>query len=114
MTVIRPFSPEQERALINMRQRYEAWIDAERALFALPYDLRRKKVGAYEYLYEIDDRSGNGTSLGAWNEDREAQFNAYRVTKADAIAQEHAAQYLLRPAVVTHYVTAERENAADA
>lgn len=92
MTVLKPFSSEQERALINMRQRYEAWIDAERALFALPYDLRRKKVGAYEYLYEIDDRSGNGTSLGAWNEDREAQFAAYRATKADAKVRRDSAK----------------------
>ncbi len=95
MTVIRPFSPEQERALINMRQRYEAWIDAERALFALPYDLRRKKVGAYEYLYKIDDRSGNGTSLGAWNEEREARFDAYRVIKADAKARRDGAKAAL-------------------
>jgi hypothetical protein len=95
MTVLKPFSSEQERALINMRQRYEAWIDAERALFALPYDLRRKKVGAYEYLYEIDDRSGNGTSLGAWNVDRESQFDAYRATKSDAKARRDTAKEAL-------------------
>src|SRR5690606_41487649 len=59
----RPFSPEQERALINLRHRYEGWIEAERELASLPYDLRRKKVGQYEYLYEIFDRSGNGKSL---------------------------------------------------
>ena len=43
MPVIEPFSDEQARALINLRQRYDAWIAAERELFALPYDLRRKK-----------------------------------------------------------------------
>ncbi|MEZ5710324.1 MAG: GSU2403 family nucleotidyltransferase fold protein [Blastomonas sp.] len=81
MAVIQPFSAEQERALINMRQRYDAWIDAERELYAMPYDLRRKKVGEYEYLYEIFDRSGNGTSLGAWDDEKQAQLEAYKAEK---------------------------------
>ncbi|MXO67155.1 GSU2403 family nucleotidyltransferase fold protein [Altericroceibacterium endophyticum] len=84
MSVIQPFSAEQERALINLRQRYEAWIDAERELFRLPYDLRRKTVGAYEYLYEILDRSGNGTSLGAWDDDKQERFDSYRAAKQSA------------------------------
>lgn len=81
MAVIQPFSAEQERALINMRQRYEAWIEAERELYALPYDLRRKKVGDYEYLYEIFDRSGNGKSLGAWDEEKQSQLEGYKAAK---------------------------------
>lgn len=84
MSVIRPFSPEQERALINLRQRYEAWIDAERDLAILPYDLRRKKVGQYQYLYEIYDRSGNGKSLGAWNYAKQRLFEDYREKKQSA------------------------------
>ena len=79
--MISPFSPEQERALVNLRQRYDAWIDAERDLTTLPYDLRRKKIGVYEYLYEIYDRSGNGKSLGAWDEDKKRQFDGYREQK---------------------------------
>ena len=82
MTVIEPFSAEQERALINMRQRYDAWIDAERELYAMPYDLRRKKVGGYEYLYEIFDRSGNGKSLGAWDDEKERKLAEYKEAKA--------------------------------
>lgn len=82
MAVIQPFSAEQERALINMRQRYDAWIEAERELYAMPYDLRRKKVGEYEYLYEIFDRSGNGKSLGAWDDEKEVQFEDYKAAKA--------------------------------
>lgn len=81
MAVISPFSSEQERSLINLRQRYDAWIDAERDLTALPYDLRRKKIGEYEYLYEIYDRSGNGKSLGAWDNDKQSQFDEYREQK---------------------------------
>ena len=82
MAVIQPFSAEQERALINMRQRYDAWIEAERELYTMPYDLRRKKVGEYEYLYEIFDRSGNGKSLGAWDDEKQTQLEAYKVEKS--------------------------------
>ena len=82
MAVIQPFSAEQERALINMRQRYDAWIVAERELYSMPYDLRRKKVGEYEYLYEIFDRSGNGKSLGAWDDEKQTQLEAYKAEKS--------------------------------
>ncbi|OBX20169.1 hypothetical protein A9995_00020 [Erythrobacter sp. QSSC1-22B] len=84
MPTIKPFSSEQERALINLHQRYEVWIAAERALGALPYDLRRKKVGEYEYLYEINDRGGNGTSLGAWDNKKARMLALYRKEKAAA------------------------------
>ena len=82
MAVIQPFSAEQERALINMRQRYDAWIEAERELYAMPYDLRRKKVGDYEYLYEIFDRNGNGKSLGAWDDEKQSQLEEYKAAKS--------------------------------
>lgn len=82
MAVIQPFSAEQERALINMRQRYDAWIEAERELYTMPYDLRRKKVGDYEYLYEIFDRSGNGKSLGAWDDDKQSKLEEFKAAKA--------------------------------
>lgn len=81
MTLI-PFTDEQARTLVNLRQRYEVWRDAERAWRALPYDLRRKRVGDYEYLYEIHDRSGNGTSLGRWDEAMAQRFDTYRAEKA--------------------------------
>jgi hypothetical protein len=81
MASLRPFSDEQARALVNLRQRYEVWRDAERAARALPYDLRRKRVGEYEYLYEIRDRSGNGTSLGRWDDDAQRRFDSYRDEK---------------------------------
>lgn len=81
MSSIKPFSDEQSRLLVNLRQRYEIWLSAERQLAALPYDLRRKSVGGREYLYRIIDRSGNGKSLGAMNPDQEAQLMDYRSTK---------------------------------
>src|SRR5690242_18580095 len=84
MANLQPFSDEQARALINLEQRYQVWTEAERALAALPYDLRRKDVGEYSYLYEITDRSGNGTSLGRWSPETEARLTAYKQTKAEA------------------------------
>ncbi len=82
MPAIKPFTDEQARALVNLRQRYEVWIEAEQALFGMPYDLRRKNVGGRDYLYEITGRSGAGTSLGRWDEDKAARFADYRSEKA--------------------------------
>lgn len=81
MNPIRPFSDEQSRLLVNLRQRYEAWMAADKALGALPYDLRRKTVSGLVYLYEIADRSGNGKSLGPLNEALQARFDGYRAQK---------------------------------
>lgn len=81
MHSLKPFSDEQSRLLVNLRQRYETWISAERDLAGLPYDLRRKSVGGREYLYRITDRSGNGKSLGPMDADLEAQLANYRAAK---------------------------------
>lgn len=82
MVQMTAFSDEQARALINLRQFYETWRDAERAARALPYDLRRKTINGREYLYEIFDRSGNGKSLGRWDEAAADRFENYRAEKA--------------------------------
>lgn len=80
--IVTPFTEEQARALVNLEQRYQVWMEAERALHALPYDLRRKEVSGRFYLYEISDRSGNGKSLGPWSDEFEAKLDAYRTQKA--------------------------------
>ena len=92
MAVVQPFSAEQARALVNLRQRYEVWIEAERALAAMPYDLRRKRVNGRDYLYEIFDRGGNGASLGAWDSEKQARFDTYRERKAAAKARRDGAR----------------------
>lgn len=81
MLRIKSFSDEQSRLLVNLRQRYETWVSAERDLSALPYDLRRKSVGGREYLYRITDRSGNGKSLGPMDPELETQLADYRTAK---------------------------------
>lgn len=95
MTAIKPFTDEQARALINLAQRYEVWIEAERALATLPYDLRRKTVSGRTYLYEIADRSGNGKSLGAWDEEKAERFERYRSDKAAWKARRDGARQVL-------------------
>jgi hypothetical protein len=82
--VVSAFSDEQARTLINLRQRYEVWIEAERSLAALPYDLRRKQVSGHSYLYLINDRSGNGKSLGPWSDEQAERLETYRAQKEDA------------------------------
>lgn len=95
MAATNSFSDEQLRTLINLRQRYEVWIEADRALFKMPYDLRRKTVSGRAYLYQIFDRSGNGKSLGIWNPEREQQFNEYKEKKAVLKAQRRGAREAL-------------------
>ena len=80
---VRPFTAEQARALINLRPRYEAAIEAERGLATLPYNLVRKRVADREYLYEVIDRANNGKSLGPMSPDLERQLADYQAAKAD-------------------------------
>ncbi len=84
MSAIQPFSDEQNRLLVNNRQRYEVWMAAEQELAAMPYDLRKKTVTGLTYLYEIFDRGGNGKSLGRWSDAAEAQFADYHARKSAA------------------------------
>lgn len=82
MAAITPFTDEQARVLVNLEQHYKVWIETEQLLASVPYDLRRKESGGRTYLYEIQDRSGNGKSLGPWSPEQEAKFTAYRENKS--------------------------------
>ena len=77
-TTVTPFSDEQTRLLINLEQRYEVWIDAERRLAALLYGMRWKTSAGHDYLYEIRDRQGNGKSIGPRSPETEATLADYR------------------------------------
>lgn len=82
MATVIPFSDEQARLLINLRQRYELWMAAEQMLTSMPYDLKRKLINGNYYLYEVFDRIGNGKSLGRWSDDAARQYDEYRVAKS--------------------------------
>jgi hypothetical protein len=89
--VIDIFTDEQARALVNLAQQYDVWMQAEQVLHALPYNLVRKQVAGHAYLYEITDRRNNGRSLGRFDTAAEARYDEYRSTKADARARRDAA-----------------------
>ena len=93
--MIEAFSDEQARALVNLEQRYDVWMQAERALRRLPYDLRRKTVSGRDYLYRIEDRSGNGVSLGPWSPEAERTFTTYQADKAAAKARRETSRAAL-------------------
>jgi hypothetical protein len=82
-----PFSDEETRLLVNLEQQYEVWIEAERTIFKLPYNLKWKTVAGKDYLYEIIDRTGNGKSLGSRSSANEAAFENFRATKNAAAAR---------------------------
>src|SRR3546814_20644232 len=87
MLTVRPFSDEQARLLVNLRQRYEVWMAAERTRADLPYDLRRKHISGRDYLYRIFDRGGNGQSLGPMPPEREVEFEHYHARKQALMGQ---------------------------
>jgi hypothetical protein len=83
VTIVRAFSEEQARVLINLHQQYEVWMEAEQALASIPYNLIRKQVNDYAYLYEVKDRVGNAKSLGPWSDEQSARLETYRTEKAE-------------------------------
>jgi hypothetical protein len=57
------FNDEQLRTAVNLAQRYDAWIVAERETFELDaYKLRWKEISGRRYLYRFEGTSGK--SLG--------------------------------------------------
>ncbi len=96
MPIVRPFSDEQARTLVNLRPRYEALIEAEGALARLPYNLVRKRVGEREYLYEVIDRLNNGKSLGPMTPELEQRLTEYQATKQDLQQRRNTALELVR------------------
>jgi hypothetical protein len=93
-----PFSDEQARALVNLEQRYQVWMEAEQNLQAMPYDLRRKEVAGRAYLYEIFGRDGNGKSLGPWTAENAAAFADYHGRKSAAKERRDTSRPLLTEA----------------
>lgn len=78
---IEPFNDEQVRIAINLEQHYEVWIDAERALAALPYGMKWKHINNTDYLYALSDRVGNGKSLGPRSPETEEIYAGYLADK---------------------------------
>jgi len=84
LSTITPFSDEQLRLLVGLRQHYEVWMQATQALATFPYHMRWKTIGGRDYLYRDRDRSGSGTSLGPRTEDTKSIHERFRTGKAEA------------------------------
>jgi hypothetical protein len=84
MSVI-PFNDEQLRAIINLQQHYDVWMEAEQSLAKLPYGMQWKTVNGRQYLYEIRDRAGNGASRGPRSLENEAAYDDYHTSKTDLV-----------------------------
>lgn len=78
-----PFTDEQSRALGNLAQHYDNWLSYCRRFKPLPYGMAWKRIAGNDYLYELRDRLGNGTSLGPRSAANEARFEAFRREKDD-------------------------------
>jgi hypothetical protein len=87
IAIVKAFSDEETRVLVNLEQQYEVWIEAERALGALPYNLKWKSVRGKDYLYKVIDRVGNAKSLGPRSAENQAVFESYQSDKATAGAR---------------------------
>lgn len=81
------FSDEQLRVAANLAQHYDQWMEAERALAALPYGMHWKTVAGHNYLYQVADRAGNARSLGRRSPDTEQTLARYREAKEDLNAR---------------------------
>lgn len=95
MQWVKPFGDEQARALVNLRARYAALIEAERVLAGLPYNLVSKTVDGRAYLYQVIDRGNNAKSLGPMTAENAARLEGYRAEKADWKARRETARALV-------------------
>ena len=73
------FNAEQLRLIGNLEMQYDATLSVARSLRQLPYHLKWHPSSGKEYLYQIRNARGDGTSLGP------------RSAKTDAIKNEYAA-----------------------
>ena len=89
-----PYSNEQARIAENLALVYEALVSTMRQQPEPVQRLAWKRVGNGEYLYQIRDRVGNGTSLGPRSEATEARWAAYVQARASFQAQEEQLRVL--------------------
>lgn len=67
------------RLAANMETRYDAWLQASRAI--ADGRLQWKTSGGHDYLYRIIDSKGNGTSLGPRSPATEAMMESFQNAK---------------------------------
>lgn len=75
------FDDEALRALIDLRDAYEATLELWRDLGAHEGRMVWKSVGGKDYLYHVFGRGGNGHSLGPRGPETEARYASFRSRK---------------------------------
>lgn len=71
----------QNKTYIDAVQIYDAYRDAYKAAFSYRGGMTWKKAKGKEYLFKIQDRFGNGKSLGARSAETEEIFEAFHSNK---------------------------------
>jgi hypothetical protein len=79
MSITYEFDDEALRLLVNLEQRYAAWMDAERIL--LPGRLAWKTVSGEDYLYRIVNGRGDGRSLGPRSPETQTYWEAAQTAR---------------------------------
>jgi hypothetical protein len=70
---------EALRLLVNLEQRYAAWMDAERV--TLPGRLAWKTIDGKDYLYRIINGRGDGRSLGPRSAETKSYWDAAQTAR---------------------------------
>ena len=76
------FSAESQRVRANLEQTFAAWVDARRALDALPVSMYWSNKEGADYLCIKKTSQDNGSSVGRRNPQLEAQYQSHTETKA--------------------------------
>lgn len=81
------FNSEQLRLVSNIGMQYDGYIAGRRELESLPYGMKWRKTGPYEYLYEVRNARGDALSRGARSAETEAIKADYDTRKLAAKAR---------------------------
>jgi hypothetical protein len=84
---VTPFSDEQVRVAVNLRQQYDAWIGIERRLAAMPHDMRWQTVDGTEGLWRQATSETEPENAGPRSEATEALFAAFQTEKTGMTAR---------------------------
>jgi hypothetical protein len=97
-----PFPVDASRVIANLEMAFEQWVDARRALAEMPVSMFWKRVNGVDYLTVKINSTDTGGTQGARSPQTEGRLAAYqadkaehkrRLSQADALIDERAAQY---------------------
>lgn len=84
---VTPFTDEQVRVAVNLRQQYDAWMGIERRLLALPYALEWRTADGTTTLWQQATPDSPPELAGPRSDGTEASFAAWQTDKAELTAR---------------------------